>query len=239
MDYSKHYQRLIDRAKHRVVVSYTETHHIVPRCLGGSDDAENLVALTPEEHYVAHQLLVKIYPNHCGLVHAANMMVRNRPSNKLYGWLKRKFSIAMSERQQGSGNTQYGTMWIHNETLRVSQKISAADPIPNDWKIGRVLDWDCYFNKLKKKQNYVEKRRKANLKRIRAKHTSIRKSEPYRRARAKKLYSKFVTSGMSLTKFAIENGIVPMTLSKWFNEFISEYNLVPRISASTQMRSLG
>ena len=27
--------------------------------MGGTDDEENLVELTPEEHYVAHQLLVK------------------------------------------------------------------------------------------------------------------------------------------------------------------------------------
>jgi hypothetical protein len=30
--------------------------------MDGSDLVSNLVYLTPEEHYVAHQLLVKMYP---------------------------------------------------------------------------------------------------------------------------------------------------------------------------------
>ena len=36
---------------------YYENHHIVPRCLGGTNDSENLVLLTAKEHYVVHHLL--------------------------------------------------------------------------------------------------------------------------------------------------------------------------------------
>lgn len=61
--------------------------------MGGSDDPTNLVALTPEEHYVAHLLLVKMNPGNSKLIFAANMM-SNR-SNKSYGWIKRKFSEAI------------------------------------------------------------------------------------------------------------------------------------------------
>ena len=39
---------------------YCETHHIVPKCLGGSNDKENLVNLTAREHFIAHKLLYKI-----------------------------------------------------------------------------------------------------------------------------------------------------------------------------------
>lgn len=39
---------------------YFETHHIVPKSLGGTDDKNNLVNLTAREHYIAHLLLVKI-----------------------------------------------------------------------------------------------------------------------------------------------------------------------------------
>lgn len=92
MNYSKHYSLLIKRGKSRVLKEYSERHHIIPRCMGGSDDEENLVYLTPEEHYVAHQLLIKMYPNEIKLVYAAMMMIPNRPSNKLYGWLRRRFS---------------------------------------------------------------------------------------------------------------------------------------------------
>ena len=96
MNYKRIYDNLINRAIGRVVETYTENHHIIPRCMGGSDHPTNIVALTPEEHYLAHQLLVKIY-DHSGLVYAAQMMCVSSPdtgtrSNKLFGWLKRRIN---------------------------------------------------------------------------------------------------------------------------------------------------
>jgi hypothetical protein len=89
MNYIKHYNALIERAKNRNLSIYTEKHHIVPKCLNGTDDKSNLVNLTPEEHYVAHQLLIKIYPNHPGLIWAALTMCghfnKERINNKVYG----------------------------------------------------------------------------------------------------------------------------------------------------------
>lgn len=97
MDYKLIYEKIIARAKNRTTTidEYTEKHHIIPRCMGGDDEKENIVILTPEEHYVCHQLLVKIYPEHVGLWRAVYMMTYSakstsyRKSNKLYGWLKR------------------------------------------------------------------------------------------------------------------------------------------------------
>ena len=63
MNYEKHYNLLIERAKTRVIKGYTEKHHIIPKCMGGTDDASNISILTPEEHYIAHLLLVKMYPS--------------------------------------------------------------------------------------------------------------------------------------------------------------------------------
>lgn len=39
-----------------------DLHHILPRSLGGTDDKENLVLLTYKEHFIAHKLLIKIFP---------------------------------------------------------------------------------------------------------------------------------------------------------------------------------
>ena len=105
MNYKKHYDLLITRGKNRMLEGYVERHHIVPRCLGGTDDVENLVQLTPEEHYLAHQLLVKMYPNHFGLLSASMFMTsgnEHRKSNKVYGWLKRRYS----EYMRGPNNPQ-------------------------------------------------------------------------------------------------------------------------------------
>ena len=100
MDYTKHYNKLIERAKCRTLEGYFEKHHVVPRCLEGSNDISNLVRLTPEEHFVAHQLLVKMNP----LVPELAMAVRymcvgnykngGRKGNKLFGWLRRRHALA-------------------------------------------------------------------------------------------------------------------------------------------------
>jgi hypothetical protein len=99
MDYKKIYDSLITKARNRTMPGYYEKHHVVPRCLGGDDCPANLVRLTPEEHFVAHQLLVKMYPNNSKLAFAAHLMTthttNHRVSNKLYGWLRRKLSEAM------------------------------------------------------------------------------------------------------------------------------------------------
>ena len=81
-------------------------HHVVPRCLGGKDHSKNLVALTPEEHLVAHLLLLKMFPKVLGLVLAAVMMSRDnrngkRANNKLYGWLRRRAAEAASIQSTG------------------------------------------------------------------------------------------------------------------------------------------
>jgi len=74
MDYKRIYDQLCDRAKARSIVDYTERHHVVPRCLGGSDCVDNLVKLTAREHFLAHLLLRKIHPDSLGLVYAVWMM---------------------------------------------------------------------------------------------------------------------------------------------------------------------
>lgn len=137
MNYLKHYTILIERAKNRSLECYTEQHHILPRCLNGSNAANNLVRLTPEEHYIAHQLLVKIYPSEYSLVKAANMMASIRPGNKLYGWLRRRLSSAMSDSQSGSGNSQYGSFWITNGTENL--KLRLTDEIPHGFIRGRYF----------------------------------------------------------------------------------------------------
>jgi hypothetical protein len=59
--YGKWYFSLMKNAQNRPTPQgYTEKHHIIPKCFGGSDDAENIAILTPREHYVAHLLLTKI-----------------------------------------------------------------------------------------------------------------------------------------------------------------------------------
>lgn len=105
MNYQRHYDLLIERARTRTLSGYCEEHHIIPKCLGGSNLPENLVLLTAEEHFVAHQLLVKMHPGNGKLLwaisamrNATGKMVRN---NKMYGWLRKRFAEYISQVSKG------------------------------------------------------------------------------------------------------------------------------------------
>jgi hypothetical protein len=105
VNYHAHYHRLVERARCRVLFGYREKHHVVPRCLGGGNEPDNIVALTAEEHFVAHQLLVKIHPGDHRLLWAAMYMTGNSKrmsrNNKAYGWLRRKLAATLSARFRG------------------------------------------------------------------------------------------------------------------------------------------
>lgn len=99
MNYKRIYDDLMQRGQTRSKNDgiYYESHHIYPRCLGGTNEKTNLTLLTPEEHYVAHQLLVKMHPSDHKLLRAATFMSAKRTNNKTYGWLRRKLSTMMVE----------------------------------------------------------------------------------------------------------------------------------------------
>jgi hypothetical protein len=99
MNYSSHYNLLIERAKVRTLNCYKEAHHIIPKCLGGTDDPTNLVNLTAREHYIAHLLLAKI---HGGVLwHAVNLMGRlKKYSNRNYEKARIEHSKLLSEQNR-------------------------------------------------------------------------------------------------------------------------------------------
>jgi hypothetical protein len=82
MNYQKHYNLLIKKGLERAlskkeaesILGYVECHHIIPSCLGGANEKSNLVYLSGREHFIAHLLLVKMYPNNIGIIAAAAIM---------------------------------------------------------------------------------------------------------------------------------------------------------------------
>lgn len=144
MNYQKHYNLLIARARARVLEGYVERHHILPRCMGGGDDDENIVQLTPEEHFTAHVLLLRIHKDteyRYALAKACSKMTSGHPGRRvtrgLYGWLRREHSIAMSASQSGPGNSQFGSRWVSCITLKENKKIAKNKDIPEGWVLGR------------------------------------------------------------------------------------------------------
>ena len=63
MNPRKTYKIIINNAKRRNPDIKGAWHHIKPRCIGGTDEARNLVKLTHREHFFCHYLLTKIHPN--------------------------------------------------------------------------------------------------------------------------------------------------------------------------------
>lgn len=47
-----------------------ERHHIIPKCMDGIDNEDNIVIVTTKEHTILHCILFLTYPNHFGLLKA-------------------------------------------------------------------------------------------------------------------------------------------------------------------------
>ena len=77
MDYFKIYSALCNKGTQSRNLEYSEVHHIIPRCLGGTDDITNLVRLTYREHYIAHWLLTKIHKTEPKIYYAFLCMIRD------------------------------------------------------------------------------------------------------------------------------------------------------------------
>lgn len=76
MDYLRIYREFIEdrKIKAQTLTGYVEKHHIQPRCLGGTNEPDNLVRLTAGDHFFAHLLLARAYGGRQW--YALNMLVR-------------------------------------------------------------------------------------------------------------------------------------------------------------------
>ena len=89
---TRRYYKLIDFYRHKTVEGYTEKHHIVPRCMGGTDDEYNIVRLPAKAHYLAHLLLTKMYPAHKGLLLAYSCMSVDPEGNGERSYTARQYT---------------------------------------------------------------------------------------------------------------------------------------------------
>jgi hypothetical protein len=92
MNYQKIHDRIINLAKIRVISIMAEKHHIIPKCMGGTNDVNNIVKLTPKEHFIIHKLLCEIYPDNIKLHYALWRMMNPQTKNH-----KRSYNISANE----------------------------------------------------------------------------------------------------------------------------------------------
>jgi hypothetical protein len=154
MDYKKHYNLLMLKASKREKLNvYQEEHHVIPRCLGGSDDQSNLVLLTPEEHFIAHKLLAKIYPDNIRILYAFNFMsapVSGRKiDNKKFGYVRKQLSEMMKSElnpmrrfpeKNHFSKCHYPRVVGESEKKNLSERMKKNNPMKNKlpWEHSRA-----------------------------------------------------------------------------------------------------
>lgn len=133
--YETWYAAITKRGQDRHTDSYTESHHIIPRSLGGNDDPTNITKLTAREHFICHWLLTKIYREgeaHWKMLNALRIMraenakqtrYSNRITARIYNNLKEEYSKLQSERNKGAGNGMFG----RSQTEKAKAMISEAN----------------------------------------------------------------------------------------------------------------
>jgi len=126
--YTKWYYQIINHAKSRNILTkvqakkilgYPELHHIIPKCLGGLDDQENIVFLTGKEHLICHLLLTKM---HLGkdknkMVHAAWAMTtleneyqqRYKINSRIYEIVRKQYADIKSKQLLGKPGRKHST----------------------------------------------------------------------------------------------------------------------------------
>jgi hypothetical protein len=130
--YTHWYNTIISKAQQRDVSGYIEKHHIIPKSLGGSDDAENLVKLTAKEHFICHLLLTKMTTGKANksMWHAAWKIVnqqneyqlRYKVNSRMYEMIKTSNAKALSESLTGKPSGRKGVPCTWGDKISATLK---------------------------------------------------------------------------------------------------------------------
>lgn len=161
MDYEKIYNQLIEKRRKEVLKKcdkddpnylYCEIHHIIPRCIGGSDDEANKIALTAREHYIAHLLLRRMHPDCYALSVAVEFMQvdpakyvagNNAACSRKFRFNGRLYQLIREENARMKSVIQSNLKWIKNLSKN-DQKFWPKDVpltqqmIDEGWEFGRL-----------------------------------------------------------------------------------------------------
>lgn len=139
MDYKKHYNQLINSRKalnrNKKDGNYYEKHHIIPKCLGGSNKKDNIILLTPREHFIAHLLLTEMYEGKIKskMCYAFLLMCAKAPLAKRIITSK-QFDLArkkMSENYIGENNPYFGKKHSKESKIKMTKHL-----IGNTFRLG-------------------------------------------------------------------------------------------------------
>lgn len=135
--YTLWYYNIINRTSSRKRNKDYESHHIIPKSIGGNNDTKNLVNLTRKEHYICHRLLVKMTAgSDCAKMHFALWCMINGngrkprfiPCSTVYETVRKKSMKVKSESQKGEKNHFYGKKHSAESRKRMSDNNPAKRP---------------------------------------------------------------------------------------------------------------
>jgi len=164
LNYQNLYNQLIESRKLRLpdIKQYYENHHILPSSIRGSNKKENLIALTPKEHFIAHLLLFKFTTgkDKVKMGYALHMMTMVVNEHQDYRRINsRKFSklkLIIYKTIKGSNHPSFGKKMSQDfkEKIRHNQlgtKNSMYGKKP--WNFGKTKENDPIVKIISEKQN--------------------------------------------------------------------------------------
>lgn len=137
MNYERIYDQLIENKKSimrkKSKYEFFEKHHIIPKSMGGGEEKENLVLLTPREHFVAHMLIAKIYGGKmwAPVVRMRTKLDGTKMNSSMFEIAKNNASAYTSERNSGKRT-------IRNKTTGKSEQQLVSESIPEGYESTRV-----------------------------------------------------------------------------------------------------
>lgn len=153
MNYQRIYDQIIDRAKQRKLEGYKERHHIIPKCMGGSNKEDNLIELTAREHFICHWILCRIYPENKKLAHAFWFMSKqNSPTQQ------RDYIVSSRTYAEAVSNLKFTEE--HKENIRKTRvgKKTIVHPGTKEIKYVLAKDLQIWIDRGWENTNYTKGR---------------------------------------------------------------------------------
>ena len=131
MTYDKFIQNILNtRGRFACLDGYHERHHIIPKCMNGSNSKDNLIDLYAREHFIAHKLLAEENPQNYQLKYAYWNMCQctGRDGQDKYIPTPEEYEearIFCHEAMSGENHPMYGKH--HTQESREKMSISKKD----------------------------------------------------------------------------------------------------------------
>lgn len=192
--YYNWYNNIINAAKSRKNIVYTEKHHIIPRSLGGANTKNNLIRLSAKEHFICHLLLPKMLSKVEDIqkmnyalwmmmnIQNENQTTRYKINARHYSILKEKLSIVFSIQHKGKHLSEE-----HKRKISETRK-------------RKIASGEIEVNKNKEKYKHMSERMKGTTLSAETKNKISKANKGKKRSEEQKQYLSTINIGKTIPK---------------------------------------